>query len=243
MLGEADIHLWQIDLTHDAWDVHSVALSDAEMQRYACMRDVIKRKWHQRARIALRLLLGRYMNLDACDVRITSVEQGKPHAMHSHVHFNLSHSHSRALIGVSLTPLGVDLERVDTRDGLESLLKRVCHPLERPAFAGIDAASIQNSFYRLWVCKEAYCKAIGEGLRKPMDSFRILQRNDQSCYEVIDPDGDERRHLLHCLPVGDGWAAALCSTNPEPRLMNFLDYEFGSQDGALFDVGPRKDRS
>jgi phosphopantetheinyl transferase len=241
MLGAADIHLWQIDLANGAWDAYSAALSGDEIRRYSRLYDPIRRQWHRRARIALRFLLGRYLNRDARSVQITHAENGKPRAAGAHVHFNLSHSESRALIGVSLTPLGVDLERVEGRLGLNDLLRQVCHPRERRTWEDLEPASRRAAFYRLWVGKEAYCKAIGEGLRKPMDSFWLQQRKNQPCYDVIDPAAAGHGYLLHCLPVGEGWSAALCSAQPAPRLSGHLNHACGPREVALFDGGPCND--
>jgi 4'-phosphopantetheinyl transferase len=79
--------------------------------------------------------------------------------------FNLSHSHGMALVGVALAvEIGVDVERVRSLPGIESLVERFFPPSEAAAYAGVPASSRERDFYRRWTRIEAVLKARGVGL-------------------------------------------------------------------------------
>lgn len=94
-------------------------------------------------------------------------ERGKP--FFRDLHYDLSLAHSRGMVVAAVTEkrkdhfLGIDLE-VKPPNNLDAL-RRVCTHTE-----WIDIQSIENieqrkaSFLRRWCAKEAYVKALGEGL-------------------------------------------------------------------------------
>ena len=85
--------------------------------------------------------------------------------------FNLSHSGDAVLVGVSLHPLGVDIELVrDVPDFLE-IAKRHFAPSEVEELLRLAPEQRCESFYVTWTRKEALVKALGLGLSFPLDAF------------------------------------------------------------------------
>lgn len=85
------------------------------------------------------------------NVNIVRPEGGKPHFDNEEVFFNLSHSHGVVMLGISHTPIGVDIEKVRDID-----FKR---------FDFIDADDLDD-FFEKWTERESYLKFTGEGLSR-----------------------------------------------------------------------------
>lgn len=74
--------------------------------------------------------------------------------------FNLSHTKGAILIGISDSPLGVDVERL--RPVSEKLPERVLSSVELQWFR--QRGSRGEDFLTLWTLKESYFKLLGTGL-------------------------------------------------------------------------------
>ncbi len=84
-------------------------------------------------------------------VNIIRNEGEKPRFDSDEVFFNLSHSHGVIMLGISHTPIGVDLEKI--RD------------IDYKRFDFIDAEDLEDFFVK-WTERESYLKLTGEGLSK-----------------------------------------------------------------------------
>jgi 4'-phosphopantetheinyl transferase len=82
--------------------------------------------------------------------------------------FSLSHTRSLVACAVSnVDAVGLDVESLDrSAAGLE---------IAQSCFAAAEVALVQQfgqeAFLRLWTLKEAFLKATGDGLRRPLNSF------------------------------------------------------------------------
>lgn len=92
--------------------------------------------------------------------------QGKPCFVNLPFYFNLSHSGSYVLCGLSMEEIGADIQQHCGKDvgklGWRFYSKRESMALEQ---AGAER---ENLFYRLWARKEAYGKLTGEGIGKAL---------------------------------------------------------------------------
>ena len=89
---------------------------------------------------------------------------GKPYLEDLPVHFNLSHSGSMVLCGISDSQIGVDIQKKEPGNH-ERLWKRYFSDKEKELFSLCRSLEEQEElFYRLWTHKEAYGKLTGEGL-------------------------------------------------------------------------------
>lgn len=86
------------------------------------------------------------------------------------VYFNLSHSGGWTVVAVSDGEVGVDIQQV--KPVALRLAKRFFTEEERRLTeeAGDGATEL---FYRFWTVKEAYLKALGTGLNRPLNSFSV----------------------------------------------------------------------
>jgi 4'-phosphopantetheinyl transferase len=80
------------------------------------------------------------------------------------IHFSLSRSEELVLIGLASRPLGVDIEWLAKTVDTEAVGDFVLSDREREAFRRLDPSDRQRAFLQCWTQKEAYLKAIGQGL-------------------------------------------------------------------------------
>jgi len=87
------------------------------------------------------------------------------------IRFSLSHSHDVVAVALSVEhDIGVDIERVDNRMHLPN---DALAPGEKRYLAGLPKQRADAAFFHIWTLKEAYLKALGTGLSRPLASFEV----------------------------------------------------------------------
>ena len=84
-------------------------------------------------------------------------------------HFCLSHSGDIALCAYSCAPLGADVEE-PRHPALQIAARKFASGESRWVFAQPDP---EAAFFRLWVLKESYVKALGVGLSLPLRDYEM----------------------------------------------------------------------
>src|SRR4029078_5695626 len=85
---------------------------------------------------------------------------------------NLSNSHELALAGFVLgREIGVDVEHLRPMTDCEESAERFFSESERRTLRAIPFPGKQEAFFNCWTRKEAYLKAVGEGLPGPLNSL------------------------------------------------------------------------
>jgi 4'-phosphopantetheinyl transferase len=170
-LAPGAIHLWELDLDHF---VFNDVLSEDERARAAKFRFDHDRKRFTSGRTALRLLLAGYLKTSPEKVRFTYGAGGKPSVENSKVSFNLAHSGPHALLGFTLNQqLGVDVEQIRQIDDMALVAEYSFAPGEFRRWSALPADQKIRAFYRCWTRKEAYLKAIGEGIALRLKKFEV----------------------------------------------------------------------
>ncbi|MEU5088328.1 4'-phosphopantetheinyl transferase superfamily protein [Streptomyces sp. NPDC021356] len=103
--------------------------------------------------------------------------RGLEHDLH------LSLAHTEELIAVAVSrggPVGVDAESVTRRASFELLRAHVCTPEEAEVLAALPDAERNARFLRLWTLKEAYTKALGQGMRRRFNAVGFRWEPDGS---------------------------------------------------------------
>lgn len=188
-------------------------LSPEEAARAASIARLPQRRRYTIARSALRVLLARTLGLEARAVPLASDKHGKPiltGKVNGQLGFNLSHSGDLALIAIGpQLAIGVDIEPIaPPRPGVP---ERFFSVTENEALAALSGPAQAAGFTRLWTRKEALVKAIGLGLRVPLDAFdcpveQAARTHLTGCR--FDPSLVTRACLLDC-PVPEGWTACV----------------------------------
>ncbi|MFE3022120.1 4'-phosphopantetheinyl transferase family protein [Streptomyces sp. NPDC059256] len=104
------------------------------------------------------------------------------------VDISLSHTEDLLLIGLTTRGLiGVDAEREDRPLYTRGLHRHVCTPHELAALESLPPQQRERALVRLWTLKEAYSKAIGQGMRFRFTDFGFGP--DGQPARVLAPDG------------------------------------------------------
>ena len=102
---------------------------------------------------------------------------GKPRfdsTLQTELCFNLSHREAVAIIGIAGgTEIGVDIEYLRPLPDRLPIARDFFTRSEFEQLAAMTEADSASAFLRYWTLKEAYVKAIGEGLSMPLNSFEV----------------------------------------------------------------------
>lgn len=171
-LGTDELHVWAVPLHGDP-ERFGELLSPAERQRLQRFHFADHRRRYQIGHGALRSILGGYLGEDPKALEFVQGPRGKPYVAGRGPYFNLSHSGKLALIGVSGCELGLDVEKVRHLESLTEIARKHFSPSEFAALDALAGDARELAFYRGWTRKEAYIKALGEGLSMPLDTFDV----------------------------------------------------------------------
>ena len=100
---------------------------------------------------------------------IVADENGKPGLRDGSLFFSLSHSGPFALCAVSDKVLGADIQ--EQKPFNERLARRFFSAEELAYILGSEDRNA--AFSQVWALKESYIKAVGLGLKLPLDSFSL----------------------------------------------------------------------
>jgi 4'-phosphopantetheinyl transferase len=217
-LAEDEIHVWHQNLAPGRADVEALGslLSPDEMERAMRFRFDANRNEFIVCRGTLRDLLGQYLSVSPKDLCFEYSEYGRPSlaAVHSEesLDFNVSHSGGHALLGFARgRKIGLDIEKVRWDFGTSEIAERFFSEAERSALRDLPQNQRHDAFFRCWTRKEAFIKALGEGLSHPLDQFDVsLAPSALAQLLATRPDANEaRRWRIWDLQAPTGYAAAL----------------------------------
>lgn len=186
-LAPGDVHVWHLlteqiadpELLH-SWEASLPAEERAGHQRYAQPRD---RLHFLLSRVMLRTVLASCLNVPPAKIEYTTNAFGKPvvkGADSLRVHFNLSHSHGAIVCAVSRDrEVGVDVEDWSRPVQYLDLAERYFEAREFAHLTRLERERLPAAFFAIWTLKEAFVKAIGQGLTFPLDSFAFLLDEDR----------------------------------------------------------------
>jgi 4'-phosphopantetheinyl transferase len=230
ILHDFEAHVWAVPLiaTSAIWDECWASLAADERRLASDFQFSEPRRRFVVARVALRRLMARYLDLKPKDVSIQADRQGKPRLASEHagnnLHFNVSHSGDLALIAVcNGCEVGVDVEQLREVRQAEQIAKRFFHPLETQFVLAATTTARSSAFLRCWTGKEAALKAVGMGITGTLSAFCVPTDSDEGW---IDLAGVPQRDLpsrcwLQRLSPCDGYVAAVASVEEECQIRCF----------------------
>jgi 4'-phosphopantetheinyl transferase len=192
-LATTDLHVWQVPLDRSAEEVtrfqaRLAADELARADRFYFERD---RRRYIVTRGALRTILGRYLDRGPESLHFAYAAKGKPYLPDVPLYFNVAHSHDLALCAIALADeVGVDVEYTPRPvSDIDHIAARFFSANENAIYRTLPPAERRAAFFRCWTRKEAFIKALGEGLSHPLDRFDVTLTDDQSA-AVLQIDGD-----------------------------------------------------
>ncbi len=217
--------VWTIDLEANRAMVADfrALLSEDEGARADKFRFEKGRNEFTITRGVLRSLLGSFLGVAPAELRFSYSAHGKPQLeghFRNALEFNVSHSDGMAIVCLAQqSRLGVDIEKVRLDFEHPRIAERFFSDHEREQLRNLSPEEIPYAFFRCWTRKEAFIKALGEGLSHPLHQFDVeLRANKPAALLSTRPDPDEAsRWNLFDIPVPAGYLAALAMEDSPRR--------------------------
>jgi 4'-phosphopantetheinyl transferase len=130
-------------------------------------------------RLVLRHLLAAYTGTAPEAVELKLGARKKPQLASGAVQFNVSHSAGMSLLAFAQDEVGVDVERIRAVPGMDEIMERNFAPGEQREWRELAETERERGFFLGWTRKEAYIKALGEGLYLPLASFDVSLAPDE----------------------------------------------------------------
>jgi len=228
ILGEKDVHVWCASLDRPTSTVQSYAglLSDDEQERAKRFHFSRDRDHFIISRGLLRKLLGRYLAIKPILLEFHYTRYGKPFLQGcsegSVVNFNLSHSHGKVIIAITRgREVGIDIEHIRTVPEADHIAEQNFSCGEYAAYQSLPESRKQQGFFNCWTRKEAFIKAVGEGLSLPLDQFEVsLAPDEPAKLKYIEGDpGGIARWSLQALKINADYAAAIVVEGTNCRIV------------------------
>jgi 4'-phosphopantetheinyl transferase len=169
-------------------------------------------------RVLLRLGVQRYAPEFTAPLQLRYSGLGRP-LLPPEAGLDFSISHTRDWVAIAFAQgarIGVDLEYTGTQVDVAELAERIFSDDDLSAFTALPAADRSAAFFRAWTRKEAYLKAIGEGIATglkdvaaPFDDATVTMLMDRR-----DLEGSPAWRL-HRLDAGPEYAGCVACDDPE----------------------------
>jgi 4'-phosphopantetheinyl transferase len=216
-LAPDEVQVWWLSTDAEQRDLAAFAavLDPAEQVRAARFVFLRDRARFILAHGALRHLLAAYVDRPAGALHFSAGAHGKPALAEPDPAFNLSHAGDIVLIGVAPNRrhLGVDVEPHRSVHEMTELVGNCFSATEATAWRRLPASQREAAFFRAWTRKEAFIKATGEGLSRPLASFTVSIDDTPAIRTPNLPHWS-----LHQLDISRHAAAALAIDHPRPRI-------------------------
>jgi 4'-phosphopantetheinyl transferase len=224
-----EVHVWRVSLNQntDRIPEFGEVLSSDEAARADRFHFEKDRNQFIESRVALRILLSNYLEVSAMELAFAFGSHGKPALAsglaNQGLRFSLSRRDGLALIGFSFDrEIGIDVELVSPDLPVFEIAEVSFSENELAALRDLPKHLQTAGFYNCWTRKEAFIKAIGEGLSFPLKQFDVsLAPGDPA--KLIEIRGDTRTSVDHWtledLSVGDGYVGAIAFEGAKANLI------------------------
>lgn len=226
ILSRDKVIVWQIPLnilTQEQISYWRILSADEKERanKFMFVKDKIR---YIAGRGVLRILLGRYLDIPAKEVQILYEAKGKPF-VDSELEFNLSNTQDMAVAAFNWSNIiGVDIEYAQKEIEFSKIAKRFFSPEESKLVINAKPEAQAQYFYNCWTRKEAFIKALGDGLSFPLDQFVVNCQPDVKARLLATKWNEEEVKLwmLEAFEIGEEFIGALAAKSPEMKVSYFL---------------------
>ena len=211
-----EIVVFRLDMEPEAVRVSAALLSDAERQRasrfafdHDCRRFIA-------ARAQLRRLLAARLEVRPESVELVYGPRGKPALSRrfadSDLRFNVSHCEDVAVYAFALgREIGIDVEAIGVIRDADDIAARFFSSCEYEAYCALDRCDRPLGFFSCWTRKEAFIKALGEGIYYPLDRFDVSLTPGEpaNILRVESTPGEDCEWTLHSFVPEPGFIGAV----------------------------------
>lgn len=222
-LSSNEVQVWRASLAQPEATIAGLWKLLTPDERQRAQRYVRKESQQQFvvARGILRQILALYTKLSPAALTLTSNRYGRPSLPSdlnpAQLNFNLSHSGNLVLYAFSRgRAVGIDIETVRKEIATLAIAENFFSPDEVTALKAVSEDMHTVAFFNCWTRKEAFIKALGEGLSHPLQNFSVsLAPHEEAA--LLSVRGDQRaaaRWKMHALEPGIGYVASVIAENP-----------------------------
>jgi 4'-phosphopantetheinyl transferase len=225
LLKSDEVHVWRADLDQEPATIRTLSeiLTPDERQRAERFYFQKDREHFTVARGVLRIIFSRYLNISPELIRFSYNQYGKPALDDplgdASLRFNLSHSHGMALYAFTRgREIGLDIEFIREDFASLEIAESFFSPKEVEMLRALSSEHQCAAFFNCWTRKEAYIKALGEGLSHPLHRFTVSFIAGEPAALLStddDPEESSRWSLIELTP-GPGYVAALAVSGRAP---------------------------
>jgi 4'-phosphopantetheinyl transferase len=211
MWPDKTAHVWRIDVGAVPIDRWRDLLDPDERSKTDRFQQPADRSRYLAAHLSLRMILSRYLEIEANQIQYTHNPFGKPAVLNSSLEFSLSHSAEVILIAVADGhSIGVDVERIRADFDYQPIVSQYFSAREKSTLSSLPPDRQRDMFYTLWTRKEAVLKMFGQGMS-------LLEH-----VEVIAVDGSfnlaQKDWAVYPIDVGAEYAASLAVAGQIDRI-------------------------
>ena len=212
-----EIHVWcaSLDQPVSRFQRQKKLLSPDESIRAERFYFEIDRKRFIACHGILRTILGFYLGIEPSALQFCYGKNGKPALVDAFgngtIHFNISRSEGLALFAFTRgREIGVDIEHIRDIPEMEQIAERFFSAKENGAFRTLPESKKKEAFFNCWTRKEAFIKAIGEGLSYPLDKFVVsmVPGEPARLLRIEEDSKGASRWSIQDLKPAPGYAAA-----------------------------------
>ncbi|MCQ2551129.1 MAG: 4'-phosphopantetheinyl transferase superfamily protein [Clostridia bacterium] len=185
------ITVYYADAPKDAYEKYVDRLSPSRREKASSFKFLND----QNMSVTAGLLIDEYLKTMGLREKDMEYEGVKPRFKDLSLFFNISHSKGKVMVAFSDKEIGSDIEVIEKED-LKVAKRFFCEEeyeviKEDPSY-----------FFRFWTLKESYIKFTGEGLRLPLNSFKIQFKDDKPYMDGV---------FLKELDLFSGYRASICA--------------------------------
>ncbi len=211
-----EVIVTRLDVRSEALRAGAAVLTDEERDR--ARRFVFDRDRDRfiGARACLRQLLAARLGTPPDSVELVYGAHGKPALAPGYadtgLRFNVSHCDDLTLYAFSCgREIGIDVEAVRPIGDADDIAARFFSQRENRAYRALEPSDRPLGFFQCWTRKEAFIKALGDGLSYPLDRFDVSLTPGEPAQilRVEDTPGDRCGWRLESWSPAPGFVAAV----------------------------------
>jgi 4'-phosphopantetheinyl transferase len=224
-LDTGEVHVWRASLAQPPaiLDRLAATLSSGEREQAQAFRESRLREAFVAGRGIGRAILAAYSATRAEHLQYAYSASGKPSLDPNprDLRFSVANAGGLAVYAVAIgREVGIDIEPLRTVPDAVALARRFFAPAEVRVIDALPDEERSAWFLSCWTRKEAYLKALGCGLGRPLDAFTVSvdpAAEARLVEDLADPEATGRWRFLE-IGVLEGFAAALVAEGTVGRV-------------------------
>ena len=225
-LGEDEVHvrIASLECPQSELKYFEKTLAEDEINRANRFHFKKDRERFVAGRGLLRMLLSSYVGIPANEIIFTYGCHGKPGLRRQDsrpaIEFNLAHSAGTAIYALTRDrPVGVDIESFQPDFPVEEVARNFFSSTELAALQNLPKILRMEAFFKCWTRKEAFIKALGDGLSCPLSDFDVsLTPGEPARLLNVRWGSDEAHWSMEDIESLAGYAAAIVFSGPQCRM-------------------------